>query len=215
MKEVIKKVYRRFTRILNRIRLHNRDFSIITNTCIGGVISHELGEQFRSPLVNCWMIDKDFYKFAIHLREYLDLPLRFVRGIDDTPTAWCGDILIHFNHYSSDEEANAKWLQRTARINWNNLFFITSDQPFIEEGIDIFPDEIRALTKITGCKGVAVFSPRKWDDDIMPYIIPYRKDERGDFSATYMNDHTRIGTWCWEHVFDYVSWLNTGKVKLK
>lgn len=35
-----------------RSKLKNHDFTIISNTCVGGVITHYVGEQFRSPTVN-------------------------------------------------------------------------------------------------------------------------------------------------------------------
>ncbi len=55
------------------------------------------------------MEEKDFYRFAANLKHYLSQELRFVSGIDETPTAWCDDVLVHFNHYHSEEEAATKW----------------------------------------------------------------------------------------------------------
>ena len=35
-----------------RYRNKNKDFTIFSSTCIGGVISSELGVRFNSPFVN-------------------------------------------------------------------------------------------------------------------------------------------------------------------
>ena len=80
---------------------------------------HKLGKKFLSPTINLWMEDPDFFRFVRHLDKYLPQPLRFVQGIDTTPTAYCGDVLIHFNHYKTEEEAEEKWNERKTRINWD------------------------------------------------------------------------------------------------
>ncbi len=111
MKEwkTIYKALRCVLRTFQRLRLRNKDFSIICQNCIGGVIYHNLGLPFLSPTINLWMEEKDFYRFAANLKHYLSQELRFVSGIDETPTAWCDDVLVHFNHYHSEEEAATKW----------------------------------------------------------------------------------------------------------
>lgn len=101
----VRKTYRKVSRYFLRKRLKNQNFTILAPTCIAGVIYHELGLPFASPTINLWMHDKDFYKFVNNLKGYLAHDLVFVEGIDDTPTAYLDDILIHFNHYHSDEEA--------------------------------------------------------------------------------------------------------------
>src|SRR5574344_976068 len=123
------KVYHKIHSFFLRKRLKNSDFTILAPTCIAGVMYHELGRQFLSPTINLWMYDKDFLKFVHDIRGYLSHDLRFVHGIDETPTAYLNDILIHFNHYHSDEEAKQKWDERKVRVNYDNLFIIMADQP--------------------------------------------------------------------------------------
>ena len=95
---------------------------------MGGVIYHDLGLQFTSPTINLWIEEKDFFKFACNLKWYLSQELQFVKGIDETPTAFLDDILIHFNHYSSEEEAASKWYERRDRVNYDNIFILCSDR---------------------------------------------------------------------------------------
>jgi uncharacterized protein (DUF1919 family) len=44
----------------HRRMLCNYDVSILCNNCVGAVIIHELGLQFRSPFVNLWLYPKDY-----------------------------------------------------------------------------------------------------------------------------------------------------------
>ena len=206
MRKIIEQIYRVFSRLFLRLRLRNKDFTILTDTCIGGVIYHELGQQFRSPTINLWFHDKDFYKFVSNLDYYLAQKLQFVEGISSYPTAYLGDILIHFNHYKSNEEAESKWEDRKKRINYDNLYLICADRPV--EGRQVTHEDMLSLQNIQ-CKGKIIFSTRSYPD--VPYIIHLPKDPNGDWVNVYMHDKTKIlNRWRWMKYFDYVSWLNNG-----
>lgn len=207
MRTFLLQFYRLVSRCILRARLKNHNFSIITNSCIGGVIYHELGLPFLSPTINLWMQDIDFYKFVHNLKHYMDEDLHFVPSSETTPVAYCGDILIHFNHYYTKEEAAAKWYERRQRINWDNLFIITSDRPC---GKEVSEADILLLKEIP-CKGRLVFTVKDIPD--CNYVLKYDKDPNGNYVKTYMLDKTKLGTWKWEHKFDYVHWLNTGYLK--
>ena len=93
--------------------------SILTPSCIGGLISHNLGLPFRSPTVNLWMDNHDFVKFAwifgiISPRSSPSGPgektEQFQEG--DYPVGKLGDLTVYFNHYRSDEEAKDAWNRR-------------------------------------------------------------------------------------------------------
>lgn len=206
----IGKINRILSNAWYRMRLKNDHFTIITDTCIGGVMYHKLGKQFMSPTINLWMYENDFYRFVHNLRHYLAQPLRFVHGIESTPTAYLDDIMIHFNHYKSDEQAETKWNERAKRINWDNLFIICSDRP--DDG-PITHEDMISLKEIP-CRGKVIFSTRRYDD--IDYIVPLPKDPKGDFVNSYMFDKNEdINRWRWEDAFDWVHWLNTGEVKLR
>lgn len=205
LESAMRKLFRFVHRRIQKERLHNHNFSIISPTCIAGVIYHELGQQFLSPTINLWMYDKDFLKFVHNLKEYLSYDLKFVHGIDETPTAYCGDILIHFNHYHSDEEANEKWVERKKRVNFDNLFIIMADQP---DGGVITHEDMLSLKDVK-CKGKIVFTVKDYDD--MDYLVHLPKDPVKDCVNMYMFDKSPIlGRYRWERVWDYVSWLNKG-----
>lgn len=114
---------------LNRLKLKNHSFSIISSNCTGAFITHDLREQFRSPFVNLYLLPKDFIKFCKKMKYYLELPLNFTteEGID-FPIGFLDDIRVYFTHYKSQEDAEQKWNTRKQRINFDNLFFIFSNR---------------------------------------------------------------------------------------
>lgn len=116
-------------RSLRRLRLRNRDFSLISNNCIAGIIYHDLGLPFRTPTINLFFENDDFFHFADNLEYYLNCrieevhkagisyPLGLLRRGEETVT-------VHFMHYDSFQQAAAKWAERAARIHWDNLYVI-------------------------------------------------------------------------------------------
>lgn len=205
MLTIVRKIYRKVHRYFLRKRLKNKNFTILAPTCIAGVMYHELGHKFLSPTINLWMYDKDFLKFVHNLKDYLSYDLRFVDGIDDTPTAYLNDILIHFNHYHSNEEAKQKWDERKQRVNYDNLFIIMADQP---DGGVITHEDMLSLKDIP-CKGKVVLSVKDYDD--IDYIVHLPKDPEKDCVNMYMFDKSPIlKRFRWEREWDYVSWLNSG-----
>lgn len=213
MKEwkTIYKALRRVLRTFQRLRLRNKDFSIICQNCIGGVIYHNLGLPFLSPTINLWMEEKDFYRFAANLKHYLSQELLFVSGIDETPTAWCDDVLIHFNHYHSEEEAATKWHERCKRVNYDNLFFVCSDRWSVSKDLQPTEKDIRSLAEVEA-RGRCVFAVKEYDG--LDYIHHLRQDPDDDCVYPFMIDrYKRLPFWKWEFQFDYVKWLNHGRRK--
>ena len=52
IKEQIKNSLDHIYVFINRLRLKNHGFSLFANDCIGGVMTHNVGEPFNSPTVN-------------------------------------------------------------------------------------------------------------------------------------------------------------------
>lgn len=110
----------------------NHDFSLITNNCVGGIIYHDLGEQFRSPTVNLWIPNNCFLQFAQDLEYYLACEIR--ETPDESKPYPVGTIIpkddqhipivVNFMHFSSFEEGYRKWKERSTRVNYDKLYFI-------------------------------------------------------------------------------------------
>lgn len=121
--------------IKNRL-LVNKDFSIISNNCWGGITYEEYGLRKNSPTVGCYIFPDDYLKLISNLQHYFSLDLKFVNVKDarhynqivkndneDCPIGVLDDVEIVFVHYKTQEKAYNKWMSRVKRINWNNLIF--------------------------------------------------------------------------------------------
>ena len=102
--------------------------SIISQNCIGGCMYHDLGMPFLSPTINCFMSFEDFVKFCEGLNFYLSCELNESKIRGDYPIGILHDIIIHFMHYKSFEEARFKWESRKERIDFNNIRIIATDR---------------------------------------------------------------------------------------
>ena len=206
---IMQKVIRRVQKYIYRKRLKNKDFTIISKSCWGGVVYNMLGLRFDSPFINLDCDDKDFYKVATNLKTYMSYELKFVHSIEKYPTAYLGDVLLRFVHYHSDDEARDKWNERRERIHYDNIFFLVSDRPNGDKIVT--DDEIRAVAELP-FRGKVVFSVR--DIAGLNYLVKLDKDIEGDFVNIYMLDKTSfLKRWRWETKFDWVHFLNTGQVK--
>ena len=113
----------------NRRRLKNTDISIIASTCNGGIISHDLGLEFRSPFVNLWMEPGDYIKLVSNLKEYLQFELNFISEEGARyPVAMLNDIRLFFQHYKTKEEAESCWKRRLKRMNYDNIAVLFTDR---------------------------------------------------------------------------------------
>lgn len=187
-------------RHMNRKKLKNSDFSIISSNCIGGVIYHELNERFMSPTINLRIDSKSFVKFVSNLEMYLKQELIFYENDESFPAAHLGDIDILFVHYKDIEEARRKWKTRIRRINWNNLYIMLNDC----DGVDY--NDLIELNKVK-CKNMVIFTAKQYQEFPRTFFL---EEFEGQDSVGYTLAKNGItGQWLFERSFDYVSWLNS------
>lgn len=109
--------------IKNRSMLTNLNPTIISSNCAGGILSHWLGLEHRSPFVNLFMSNDDFImalenfeKFiATEIHQDMNASVQYPVGVG------YNGIKIYFMHYSSFEEAMNAWNRRKRRIDRNNM----------------------------------------------------------------------------------------------
>lgn len=183
-----------------RKALTNRTLSLLCPNCLGGILFHDLGLQFRSPTVNLMMKQPDFVKFVLNLEHYLQQELCFFEKSGyNCPCAWLDDITIHFTHYITPEEAEKKWQERIARIDYDNLFVFATERDGLTEA------DIRKLGGLR-CRGLVVFTANNYPD--IPYtlqISKYAKDGSvGNILLKSWKDESRE----YEQYFDFVKWFN-------
>ena len=193
---------RKYINAHNQKRLKNRDFSIISSNCNGGVLLHDLGMRFNTPTINLWIEPDDFIRFLQNLPHYLDSALTFIDVPDmDYPVALLDDVKIYFQHYHTAEEASAKWQERASRINFDNLFIMFTDRD--------------------GCtyQNLVDFEALPYKNKVVFTHLPYPEFSSAHYIKGWETDPC-VGV-CFGFVkgisgkkhydsFDYVSWFNQG-----
>ena len=124
-----------------RAQFTNHDVSIISMNCIGGILYHDLGIQFRSPTVNLFMRAEDFVKFCENLGYYLSIDEMkeckdpsIIEG-RQYPIAFLGDLTLFLVHYQTVKQAQEKWNDRKRRIDWNNIVILNTDREGMTEAL--------------------------------------------------------------------------------
>ena len=141
-----------------RKRISNKNFSIFSPNCMAGNIYHILGMRFLSPTINCWMSDDDYLKFVTNLDYYLSFDIQQVKNESAKyPIGSLDDIEIHFNHYQSFKEAKDKWVERSKRINFDNMYiiFINKNKWSLEE--------MKHISEGINCKNVIFLCHSKYE----------------------------------------------------
>lgn len=183
-----------------RARLTNDNFTILCPNCIGGTMYKKLGKKFLSPTINLWMTQRDFIKFVVNLKRYIEKDLVFSDTDKCYPVAMLGDIEINFNHYKTAQEAEEAWNRRKQRINYDNIYILM----YYRDGYTI--DEIREIEKAP-CKNLVVLTAEPLPLDYAQYIKPRLDRINGD---SFLDDNI-WGTRTFEKQWDFVGWLNSDR----
>ena len=116
-----------------RFRNKNKDFTLICRDCVGGILYHQLGLRFLSPTINLFFTPVDFNTFCLNLKEYLSSELKEVVDKQESypvgvlkPSETAQEIKVHFMHYESFKEAKQKWDERTQRVNFDNIYVVST-----------------------------------------------------------------------------------------
>lgn len=115
-------------------KLRNKDFTILSQNCIGGVFYHDMEAQFLSPTINLYLCAEDFVKLVLNLKDYLSAPIEMEWG-ETYPVGKLKDIELRFMHYRSCTEAMDAWERRKKRINWNKIIVVSTDREGFDETV--------------------------------------------------------------------------------
>ena len=195
-------------RARNKNRLRNSNFTILSNNCVGGIIYHDLGLQFLTPTVDLFFKDLNaFIYFAKNLAECVSCELIEQESDVEYPVGYLVHastrIELHFMHYSSFAQAKEKWEERSKRINYGNIFII------MEAGTSTSEELLNTFDTIPYKNKVAITNGEHSSDVSFPLNIYDRKYVAGKILSKKSSvNHKR-------HLddFDYVAFLNSGKIK--
>ena len=86
-------------------KLTNKNFSLIVDCCMGGVLYHELGLQFKSPFINLSVSTHDYLKLLKNLDYYLKQDIAEIPSKESYPLGSPGGgIILRFHHYKNFEQ---------------------------------------------------------------------------------------------------------------
>lgn len=180
---------------------HN--ITIFASNCMGGLLYHDYGRKFLSPTVNTRFDTPDFIRFICNVDYYLAQKLRFLDDASEPfPVAMLDDVKIYFVHYHTNEEAEKKWIERTKRIDWNNVFVLTNDNDGVTE------KDIIALDK---CKflNILVFSAKSMPQYRCTFQLMKfagKKEVGNTMKRNILTGHMAV-----QKEFDFTAWFNQDK----
>lgn len=193
-----------------RIRLKNKNFSIISDDCWGGRVYTDVGVSYTSPTVNLFFYSSCFLKLVQDLKNYIDKDLEFVtvskyeianqsrmNSGKNYPIGTLGDIEVHFLHSKDNEDALTKWNYRKTRLHYDNLFFKFSDAYLID------PNDLIEFEKLP-LKNKVIFVSKKYDG--LANSIHLKEFEKNGFVGDAFKYR-----WIYRKYFNAVKWLNNGK----
>lgn len=142
---MVKALLWRWNKLMQRVdkwRLADKQFSVISNNCWGGFVYQYYDMPYLSPFAGLFIFAEDYIRFLNDLKGYLREELVFIDpnlsryrqwasqdpAFGKYPIALLRDIEIHFLHYHSQEEAHEKWVRRVKRINFDDLLIKFSDR---------------------------------------------------------------------------------------
>jgi len=194
----------------NISRLKNNNFTIICNNCDAGIIYNSLKQKFLTPTINLWLEDEDYLKLIYNLKEFIEKgELEQLEQTDyDYPVgllkAPCGEVKIMFMHYKTFEQAKEKWIERSSRINWDNLFYLFEIKPTCtEQSIKLFED-FNSSNKEMISFGVETNNPS----------VNKIKVKGKYLDGIAVKYQSRFSAKRWIDNFDYVSFLNGESEKI-
>ena len=198
---------------LARSRLHNHDFTLISQNCLGGVLYHWLGMEFLSPTINMFIQGENFVKLIENLSHYIYIDAKpgcdcFVDPIDPNihyPIITVDDIELCCLHYKNCQEAIEKWNERRKRVNLDNVYVIATSW-------NLNNDISLAKRIVESPFRTVVFSSEKWND--LPNCVAlsgsfWKIDKRGIVRPNLTDYKEDKIHYYFEEQFDFIKWLNS------
>ena len=175
---------------IKRLRLKNKNATIISSNCNGTFIYYDMRLRFLSPTINLSFDMNDYVRFLENLLWYMEQPI--TPYPDDRfayPCGMLGDIEIRFNHYKTFDEAIAKWEERKRRIDWDNCTY----------------ESLRRFDALP-YKNKVIFTHIPRPEIKSAFYIPGFENESGMGVALNFKDQFLVRRYLDD--FDYVSFLN-------
>lgn len=199
--DLLQRIEWRLYKELKRLRLKNRNPTIIASNCNGEFIYYDMKLPFLTPTINLSFDMNDYVRLLENLRWYMEQPITpCVDERFDYPCGMLADVEIRFNHYKTFEEAVAKWEERKQRINWDNLYIIAID------GDNCTEESLRRFDALPYAHKV-IFTHLPRPDIRSAFYLPGYEDQPGVGVALDFKKQFLIRRYL--DAFDYVAFLNS------
>ncbi len=118
-------------------QLKNDDFTILSCNCIAGVVYHDFGLPFRTPIVNLFLTCEDFIRFCEDPKHYLSAEFLPYTGEirKKYPLADLDGLTLHLVHYSTFDSAKEAWERRKQRVNFGHIFLVGTNRNGFNEAL--------------------------------------------------------------------------------
>lgn len=213
LKKAINKIRRIPLTKSYRRRLTAKDFTIISQNCVGGTIYSALGLPFLSPTINVFIEGENFVKLVENLDYYLlltptALTDNYIDPIDKSmhyPKILVGDIEICCLHYKNCADDISAWERRRQRVNLNNVFVIANSW-------NLFDDK-QLIERLCNTKyKTLIFVTEDCNIDNEKCLTLkgnfWKKDKRGIVRPNLTDYMPRKAIRYYESMFDFVDWFN-------
>lgn len=197
-----------FTNRIERSRLKNRNFSVLSQNCVGCVMLHDLGQPFNSPTVNLYMSSPDYIVFLEKPTDFIGQKLTFVESDKRYPKGLLfyedggekKSISLYFPHDNDTEKIQNDWLRRSKRVNYDNLYIIATDRDGLTKEI------MERFSKLPYKHKILLSSKPYSEFSFVQYFKQYKDLDQ----LTSMVDIVNIfGKREYGQGWDYVKWLNS------
>lgn len=207
----VMKIARRIINQKYRLKNKNKEFTLIAQNCVGGVIYNALGLPFMSPTINMFIEDENFVKLIENLEYYMSLPAEpltdcYVDPINPNikyPKIKIGDIEVCALHYKNCSEAIQKWEMRRRRVNFDNVYVIGNSWNCHE-----CPELIHRIVQCKYPSVVFTYGDFNEENCIKLDHSIWHLDERGVVRPDITSECDRFGRKYYETMFDFVEWIN-------
>lgn len=202
IKNFIRRAERRLYLDIKRKKLKNKNPTVFSANCNGAMILHDMQCRYNSPFVNLFVTPVDFLKFLKEPEKYLNAEPVEISSTLPFPVGTVEDITVYYMHYKTFDEAKLKWVERSKRVDMDNLFVMMTDKNGCTEKDIAEFDKLPYQNKV-------VFTHKPYPQYKSTYYIKgfenYKEvgvlsdDKPGFFKRRWLDD------------FDYVKFLNGEK----
>ena len=196
---------RRYRYNILRKRLTNKNFTLLSNNCLGAIYLHDIHQPFLTPTVNAGTVPADFVKFCNNLDYYLSLEMVMSKeeSREKVQYGYVGDIRVYFPHFKYYDEPREKWNIRRHRVNKDNIFIMMTERD------NCTYEDLLAFDNLP-YKNKVVFTVREYPEIKSAYHLKGCVDNKtGQLGYAYEYPHW----WSLKRYveqFDLIKWFNNG-----